>query len=110
MIIRIAERNQQKRSVLEQKGGQKTAAQQAADEARQTEKRRAQERRARLVKPICAAVNDMVFGEIHFVFWFISPCCSKHSTQVLLAGIYKTDWNLKVRCPASPSISCKKMK
>lgn len=61
MIIRIAERNQQKRSALEQKGGQKTAAQQAADEARQTEKRRAQERRARLVKPICAAVNDMGF-------------------------------------------------
>lgn len=46
----IAERNQQKRSVLEQKGGQKNAAQQAADEARQTEKRRAQERRARYLQ------------------------------------------------------------
>lgn len=46
----IAERDEQKRSVLEQKGGQKAAAQAAAEEARQSEKRRMQERRARYLQ------------------------------------------------------------
>ena len=44
---RIAERDRQKRQVIELKGGQKAAAQQAAEEARQNEKRRMQEQRAR---------------------------------------------------------------
>ena len=104
MIIRIAERNQQKRSVLEQKGGQKTAAQQAADEARQTEKRRAQEQRARLVKPMFAAVNVMFFERSTSHFG-PSVHVVRNIALTMLAGICKIDWNSKVRCPASPSIS-----
>lgn len=46
----IAERDRQKRQVLELKGGQKAAAQQAAEEARQNEKRRMQEQRARYLQ------------------------------------------------------------
>ena len=71
---RIAERDRQKRQVLELKGGQKAAAQQAAEEARQNEKRRMQEQRARRDVDGMQSLNrskasKIFYGFFNGIFW-----------------------------------------
>ena len=68
---RIAERDRQKRQVLELKGGQKAAAQQAAEEARQNEKRRMQEQRARQDVDGMQSLNRSGASKIFYGFlWY----------------------------------------
>ena len=115
----IAERDEQKRSQLEQKGGQKAAAQAAAEEARQNERRRMQEQRARpgtslkyekkfaarrLFKRLYSCKWGLMDAPVGFDSFWSSWCFilwSKWNEEFCFAatpGIFRTVWNWKARC------------